>query len=183
MSLSIELVRGDALVRAMEWDPGSVVSLDTETTGLDPGRDSVLSLSIVDGDLDTVFDSLVHTYRKGRWPSAQRVNGINPMMVRDSPSVPQIRGEVHDILASADVVVGYNLYRFDIPMMEGDGFDLPDMAVYDAYLAFVDSYPGNPNHSLSACAGMFGIGFEPHRSLEDARAALLCALRLAGGPE
>lgn len=162
--------------------PEKVVCIDCETTGLNPEKDGILSLSIVDGNLDVLFHSLLHTYRKRSWREAQRINGISPRMVRDSPSIPQVREQVMDIISNAEIVTGYNIAPFDIPMMANNGFWFPrTLRIFDVYPEFVMETRGEGKHRLIDCARMYDVGFEPHDSLEDSKAAMLCAMRIVGG--
>ena len=52
--------------------------LDTETTGLNPRRDEVLSLSIVNREGQALLDERFGTVRNRRWDTAQAVHGIAP---------------------------------------------------------------------------------------------------------
>ena len=120
----LESVSREEFLSVVTDRPDKVVCIDCETTGLDVDMDGVLSLSIVDGNLDVLFHSLLHTYRKRSWKEAQRINGISPRMVRDSPSIPQVREQVLDILSDTEIVTGYNIAPFDIPMDEIIGIAL-----------------------------------------------------------
>ena len=56
---------------------------DTETTGLDPMRDEILQLSIIDENEDVLFNDYLKPTRKTEWPDAERINHISYMMVKD----------------------------------------------------------------------------------------------------
>ena len=152
--------------RVVEESPERVVCLDTETTGLNPDRDGIISLSIVDLDGNPLFDSLIHTDRKTVWPEAYRINRISPRDVRDAPSVPQIRDEVESVLSEAEIIVGYNHVGFDLPMMESNGFKVPRTGLFDV----CDQY----------CCVDFDEAHRAHTSLGDAAVTMECALRLTG---
>ena len=173
----LESVSREEFLSVVTDRPDKVVCIDCETTGLDVDMDGVLSLSIVDGSLDVLFHSLLHTYRKRSWKEAQRINGISPRMVRDSPSIPQVREQVLDILSDTEIVTGYNIAPFDIPMMANNGFWFPrTLRIFDVYPEFVMETRGGGKHRLIDCARMYDVGFEPHDSLEDSKAAMLCAI-------
>ena len=82
------------------------VYLDAETTGLHES-DEIVELAIIDDDekilLNTLVKPIVHTY----WPKAQRVHGISPMDVRNSPTQKQISDKIRDAVNDARVVI-YN---------------------------------------------------------------------------
>lgn len=169
--------------RVVEESPERVVCLDTETTGLNPEKDGIISLSIVDLDGNVLFDSLIHTYRRRSWPDAYRVNHISPRDVRDAPSIPQIRDEVESILSEAEIVVGYNHVRFDLPMMESNGFTIPEVGLFDVMNRYINVRGFDVKRRLSDCARHLGVPFGDggntlHSSLGDARVTMECALRL-----
>lgn len=58
--------------------PRQLLVLDTETTGLNPRRDEVLSLSIIDGEGQAILDERFAATRHRRWDAAQAVHGISP---------------------------------------------------------------------------------------------------------
>lgn len=156
------------------FDPGRVLVVDTETTGLDPEHDKLLSIAIIDGNGDILLDTMVHPYGVKSWPEAQRINHIAPAMVRDAPSVCQIRRQVNDILSEADVIVGYNV-GFDLDFLSNAGFDVPAANWCDVMEDYVSvlSLSTRKQHrwqKLTACAKHYGYSFVPHSALEDAKA-------------
>lgn len=164
-------------------DPCDVLAIDTETTGLDSNRDKLLSIAIIDGDGRTLFHSLIHPYGLKSWPEAQKINHITPRMVRDAPSVYEIRDRVNDILSRASLVIGYHI-NFDLDFMRAAGFEIPDTDWCDVMEDFVPIYD-NINHTggrwqkLTTCATFFGYNFVPHDALEDAKATLYCCRAIA----
>ena len=175
----------EAFRRAVEETPERVVCLDTETTGLDPKRDGIISLTIVDLDGNTLFDSLLHTYRKRIWPDAYKVNRISPRDVRDAPSIPQVRNEVEAILSEANVIVGYNHIHFDLPMMEANGFSIPEAGLFDAMNEYIARRGLAARCRLVDCAMYYQVSFgkddyRQHSSKGDAAVTMECALRMAG---
>ena len=164
-------------------NPAEVITIDTETTGLDPDSDELLSIAIINGDGETVFHSLIHPYGKGSWPEAQRVNRITPGMVRDAPSVCGIRDAVDRILSRARIIIGYHV-GFDLAFLRASGFDVPDVDWCDVMEDFVPIYEeihptGGRWQKLTTCASFFGYDFVPHDALEDAKATLFCCGMIA----
>ena len=75
-------------------DPANIRCIDTETTGLEPGKDEILQVSVVDGNGNILFDSLVKPTHRKRWPKAAEINGITPDMVKDKPNIEDIADDI-----------------------------------------------------------------------------------------
>jgi DNA polymerase III epsilon subunit-like protein len=93
--------------------------LDLETTGLGE-HDRICEIAIVmmrGGKVDDVWSSLVNP----GFPipvEATAIHGITDAMVAGAPTIQQLRDKVSERLASAAVLVGYNIYRADQPWLE-----------------------------------------------------------------
>ena len=118
-----------------------VICLDTETTGLTPAWDEILTLSIVDAESgDAILEGTYRPTRVTSWPEAERVNGISPEAVADCPPISADAGRIRDVLTSADMVVAYNV-SFDLPFIEASVGRLPDgMVVSDPMLDFSEHH-------------------------------------------
>ena len=117
---------------------------------------------------------------------AEAVNGISPASVRQAPPLRERKAEIDELLASAQALVGYNLCSFDLPFMEASGICSPDTAVCDVMLdyAFVnhewdDGHGDWKWQKLTACAANYNYPYQAHNSLEDAKATLYCARKVA----
>ena len=179
------MVDVDHFRKAVEDSPEGVICLDTETTGLDPERDGIISHTIVDLDGNPLFDSLLHTYRRRIWPDAYRINRISPRDVRDAPSIPQVRDVVESVLSEAELIVGYNHVSFDLPMMEANGFSIPDVPLFDVMVGYEGLRGPGVRHRLVDCAMYYQVGFgrddhRQHSSKGDALVTMECALRMSG---
>ena len=137
-----------------------------------------------DLDGNPLFDSLLHTYRKRIWPDAYKVNRISPRDVRDAPSVPQVRDGVESILSDAVLIVGYNHVSFDLPMMEANGFRIPDVPLFDVKVEYEGLRGPEARHRLVDCAMHYQVSFgkddRQHTSKGDAAVTMECAVRMAG---
>ncbi|MFQ9992646.1 exonuclease domain-containing protein, partial [Ruthenibacterium lactatiformans] len=163
-----------------------VLCLDIETTGFFAPDDEILSLSIIDGTNAVRFHSYFCPEHNDSWPEAEAVNGISPASVRQAPLLRERKAEIDELLVSAHALVGYNLCSFDLPFMEASGICCPDTAVCDVMLdyAFVnhewdDGYGDWKWQKLTACAANYNYPYQAHNSLEDARATLYCARKVA----
>ncbi|HJZ93871.1 MAG TPA: 3'-5' exonuclease, partial [Gemmataceae bacterium] len=98
-------------------DDTPVAVLDFETTGMSPGYDRVVEVSVVridpGGLAELVFDTLVNP---GRRVAATHVHGITDRDVIDAPRFELIAGRLLQALAGS-VVAAYNVY-FDLPFLD-----------------------------------------------------------------
>lgn len=110
----------------------SVIVLDTETTGTDVQRDQVVELSILAGTKDDAEcwterlrpDVEIH-------PEASAKHGITAADVKDCPRFKDVASQVRGFLEGAKVIIGYNLRKFDLPLLEAEferaGEQAPDL--------------------------------------------------------
>lgn len=84
------------------------IVLDTETTGLYPGLDEILQISIIDGDGNMLLNNYYKPEHVDSWAAAARINHITKAMVKDKPSVYQDVEKIQAILNRAQEVVIYN---------------------------------------------------------------------------
>ena len=159
-----------------------VICLDTETTGVDPKRDEVLTLSIIDGEGNVLFDRMFKPERTTAWPSASKVNRIYPEDVEGCAPIGESLGEIDAILADATRIVGYNL-NFDLGFLDAAGACIPETGVefWDPMVLFAELYgEWNPRRGeykwqkLTKAAEFTGYEWDgaAHGSLADARATL-----------
>lgn len=94
-----------------------VAIIDFETTGLSPGRDRVVEVSVVrknPGEAPClVFDTLINPQRP---VAATEIHGISDADVKDAPQFEEIAGNFLDALSDC-VVSAYNVY-FDMRFFE-----------------------------------------------------------------
>ncbi|MDD7584300.1 MAG: 3'-5' exonuclease [Coriobacteriaceae bacterium] len=158
-----------------------VVVFDTETTGVNTSTDEVLSIAACDGYGNKLISTKVRPVRHSGWPDAQRVNGISPQMVRNAPTIGELRPRLRRILLGDVLLVGYNT-QFDIHMLWSngvlDGFPKDYFDVMRQYAAVRGTgrktYGGYRYSKLAVCAGHYGYTFRAHDSMEDALATLWC---------
>lgn len=174
----------------LDWikglDPKRVIVLDTETTGLKPNGNEILSLSIVNLDGEVLFDELVKPEERKRWPKATEINGITPAMVKDKKHLLEYGEQLRELWKNIDLVVGYNI-GFDSDFLYSSGLCLsPYVQEFDVMREFApiwgkwDDYHKDWRWAkLTQCAEYYGIGdFDAHSSLGDAEATRQCFLAL-----
>jgi DNA polymerase III subunit epsilon len=179
--------RSEVMRWAQELLSGPFVVLDTETTGLTPGK--IVDLAIVDGlTHDILFDSLVNP-QEPIPAEASAVHHITDSMVADAPIFADILPEVERILSGKPCVI-YNV-DFDRAFLRAEGLDVDRFQFtcamrqfarfYGEYIEYFHDYKFQPLHS--ACA-YFDIELHgAHRAVNDARATANLIHAMAKGVE
>ena len=165
----------------------SVIVVDTETTGLDCSVDELLQVSIISDTKEVLYNSYLKPLRTEEWKEAERVNGISPDMVKDSPTVLTECVEINNIVSQADVIIGYNT-QFDLDFLSSVGIENEKAEVVDVMLDFAEVYgEWSENYGcykwqkLTTCAEYYNYDWgedNAHNSLSDCRATLFCYQQL-----
>jgi predicted DnaQ family exonuclease/DinG family helicase len=147
------------------------VSLDLETTGLDPDRDSIIEIGAVkfrgEKVLDT-FSTLVRPERAIPY-RIERLTGISQEEVDEAPSMSAVAERLTRFVKDYPVV-GHNI-GFDLNFLRRRGLLLTNQSVDTFELASI-MVPHAARYSLSRLAEELGISSEPaHRALADAQTA------------
>jgi DNA polymerase-3 subunit epsilon len=159
-----------------------VLSLDLETTGLNPrDNDEILQISICDGNGSTLLNSYVRPEKRRRWPNAERIHGITWQMVKDSPTLKEMGGQIKEILGGCTLLIGYNIRTFDLEFLKaGHVWPPSGMKVYDLIYdcsvihgTWSDKYHNYTYISLAKVAQWYGVKYEAHDALEDAVATTM----------
>lgn len=170
----------NSIERLRRCSPSRIVSIDTETTGLNKNSDEILSIALVDGSGRELFYSLVKPTRRKRWPDATKIHGITWNDVKDAPELLDLYGDIAPIINGADLVIGYNL-EYDLGMIAAAGASLSPRATFDVMKEYSSIY-GTWNEwrghrqwmKLVDCAEHYGYEFSAHNALEDAKATAYC---------
>jgi DNA polymerase-3 subunit epsilon len=155
-----------------------IAVLDFETTGLSPGYDRVVEVSVVRIDPGSeprlVFDSLVNPERR---MTATEIHGIRDRDVADAPRFDDLAaGLLHAL--SGCVVAAHNVY-FDLRFLR---FELDRLGLFQEVPHLCTMY-SRPLLGLAACSlneacRIDRIGFTPtHTSRSDSTAAALLWMR------
>jgi DNA polymerase-3 subunit epsilon len=153
-----------------------VFVLDTETTGLDPQKDEILQLSIIDGAGAEVYNSYCRPGAES-WNEAQRVNHISPADVQNAPRLSSELPKICAILARATMLIGYNL-NFDLDFLCENGVIVPKHARHidvmhefaPIYGEYSDEYDGYKWKKLTTAAEYYGYDWSSHGKAHNALA-------------
>ena len=147
------------------------VSLDLETTGLDPDNDEIIEVAAVrfdaSGVIDT-FQSLVNPDKKLEY-RISLLTGIDPAELETAPHFGAIAGDVERFIG-LDPIVGQNP-TFDTAFLARKGVQVFG-PTYDTFELAGLLLPGLRERGLGAIADHLGIEFSNrHRAMADADAA------------
>ncbi len=155
-----------------------VLSLDTETTGLDAARDRVVSLAAVPMHGGRIYraDALDRLVDPGLPIPARStaIHGISDAMVRAAPRIPEVLGELAPLLEGR-VMVGHSI-GFDCAVLrrEAERCGLPwlDPVCLDTAQLAAVLLPGLSDLNLETVAAELGVSpVGRHTALGDALTA------------
>jgi DNA polymerase-3 subunit epsilon len=160
------------------------LSIDTETTGLNPRKDRIVSLAVAKREPGA------QTVSMREWmvnpgmslpEEATAVHGIMDAMVADKPSLVEVGSEFLRIVEKADVLVGY-MWSFDDMMLLaglGDAWEdaiagkpVIDVLVVVRFDEVGRYWKGKGRHKLACAAEHLGVKLpsvlQPHQASADA---------------
>ena len=146
-----------------------LIFLDLETTGIDPASDKIVEISVLGIHPEGTETTRTRLVNPGRPipPQATAIHGIHDSDVADAPTFRQIARSLLDLFGDADLA-GYNVLRFDLPLLEREFRDceldlrLDQRRVLDAMVIF---HRREPRHLAAA------LRFYLERELEGAHSA------------
>lgn len=152
------------------------VFFDIESTGLDPVRDEILQLSIINENEEVLFNDYIRPVRHETWREAEKIHHISPEMVKDKQTFESRKQEIQKIFDQATELIAYNA-NFDISFLKAVGIVLPDVPISDpmidfsfVYREYSEKYGTFKWQKLVVAAKYYGYKFDAHDSLEDIRA-------------
>jgi DNA polymerase-3 subunit epsilon len=156
--------------------------IDTETTGLNPKIDRIISFGhvrLMDGKVAEKIEWFFNPGDVEIHPDAMRVHGITPEFLADKPPIKGYLAQIIELMVEA-IVCGHNV-KFDIDMVNAElarhrfpPLDKFIHGVFDTMHESRERWPGKPA-SLDALCERVGVSTahrETHGALTD---AVLCA--------
>lgn len=108
--------------------------------------------------------------RSSDWKELARLN-IKPEEISETyGSIPQ--AFLSKLIRRFRVLVGHNIYSFDIEVLRSWGVHFGDVRFIDTYALALISVPEALSHSLEGLSFLFRVDYTPHRADEDAHASL-----------
>jgi DNA polymerase III epsilon subunit-like protein len=89
-------------------DPKKVLFFDLELTGF-YDHDEIISITIIDGNAELVMDTLVKPAHTKKWKRTEKIHGITPDMVADSPLLVDLIPRLKEIFAGAENLIAYGV--------------------------------------------------------------------------
>jgi DNA polymerase III epsilon subunit family exonuclease len=161
------------------------VTVDVETTGLDPRRDQIVEIGavkVVGGKIVEEFDTLISIGRTVPY-GAQRVHGISNEMLVGKPSISEALPRFLRF-AGDGALVEHSFRAFDVLFLEHAHGSEIGMPYLNTCTLSRKLFPFIRKHSLEECCRRHKIvNDQKHRALSDARASaqlLLCLLEVCG---
>jgi len=153
-----------------------LVALDVETTGNAPARDRIVEIGLVRIDPAGPISRLATLVHPGIPipPEASAIHGITDAMVAEAPPFAAIANEVMILLDGADLC-GYNLRRFDLPVLTaelaraGCVFSVRGRRIFDPFVIFRREEPRDLRAAVRFYCGEAHTG---HRAVEDVAATV-----------
>jgi ATP-dependent DNA helicase DinG len=150
-------------------DMTSIVSLDLETTGLDPAKDTIIEIGAVrfnENRIEGEWSTLINPGRRIP-PFITRLTGITDQMVLKAPPVQDVLADLSTFIGDAPVL-GHNV-RFDISFLRPYKILNGNIAL-DTYELAAVLLPTAGRYNLGALAQALNIPLPAtHRALDDAR--------------
>ena len=107
----------------MDWIKEPVFAFDVETTSLDPAKDRVVKIGIVRFEAGKQWREMEGWAAKFSTPipmspEAVMISGIDPYELEGKPTFEEKIGSVLNILDQGKMFLGYNVLKFDIPIIQ-----------------------------------------------------------------
>lgn len=157
-----------------------IICFSIQTTGLNPSKDEILQISVIDGNGSVFFDSFIRPIMKSTWHETECIHKIAPANVSHSPLLQDVSSVLQRMFYSTKLIVSYNI-KFSMKFLEQAGIYLPSKNYYDVMTEFAsiygewNDYHGNYKfQSLATCAKYYDYNLPIQNNLEKARAILHC---------
>lgn len=114
----------DKLKKGDTTDHSKIICINEITTGTDEVDDDILSLTIVDGNNNILFNTFVSPLKVNEWDES-KTNGISKDDVKDIPSIIFFQNDIEKILDNANVYIGKHIHK-SLKFLHNAGISIPN---------------------------------------------------------
>lgn len=175
--LAIRRAEGDAYRNAdYHMKRERVLFFDLELTGVYQ-HDEIISISITDGTGRVIMDTLVKPVHTKKWKRTEKIHGITPEMVADSPHLSDLTPTIKEIFANADNLIAYGVSTdyshiktiYETPEEQEELRAKTRCAAIEFVRFQQEHYPDRTHASLSDAMECLGIEWDgvAHTSIAD----------------
>ena len=161
----------------------SLIVFDLETTGLSRKNDRIIQIAAIrygiDKDMNLTEQCTYHQYVNPMRPLSKEITditGITDEILQDKPTEDEIFDEIQDFFED-DIVAGYNIDTFDVKFMQElygrQGSIYSPIGIVDCIVMARNLLAKDvdvENYKLKTVGDYYGLQFDAHSALEDARA-------------
>lgn len=157
-------------------DRERVLFFDLELTGF-YARDEIISISIVNGAGELIMNTLIKPEHTKKWKKTEKIHGITPEMVEESPSLQELTPEIKRIFENADRIIAYGVstdyshikYIYDTEAEQEELYKKVRCCANEFVRYTHENRPDIVHASLIDAMECFGIEWTgvPHSSLAD----------------
>lgn len=142
----------------------AIISL--ETTGLKPGVNEILKITVVDHYGKMVLEELYKPYRTQKWSDAEKLNGISFRMVQNKPHIHEKANEISNILKKYDFLVTNNA-KFCMGFLDAVNISYSIiLGIGDLYQQSMNQIFGRPYHRINTSMINILQSFEEKKRIE-----------------
>ncbi len=155
------------------------VSLDLETTGIDPLKNKIIEFGAVKFDLNGQKETLQILVNPGiALPDIiKHITHITDDELKNAPKFEDKAQEIKDFIGDLPII-GHNI-QFDISFLNANGFKITN-PLYDTFPFSSIIFPNLPTYSLEVLSEILNLSHEEkHRALEDSIAAMELFMKLS----
>ena len=154
------------------------ISLDLETTGIDPAKDRIIEFGAIKFDLQGNTEKRSFLINPGvALPQIiTHITKLTDADLKDQPLIAEKINEITEFIGDLPII-GHNI-QFDTSFLKNNGIDLKNQE-YDTFNLASILFPNLPSYSLEILSDILDIQHrEKHRALDDSIAAMELFIKL-----
>jgi DNA polymerase-3 subunit epsilon len=107
--LELRRIEGDAhRNQSYHMNRERVLFFDLELTGF-YDRDEIISISVINGYGDVLMNTFVKPSHTKKWKKTEKIHGITPEMVENSPSLAELIPDIKNMFDNSDAIIAYGI--------------------------------------------------------------------------